>query len=94
MKINSMEEEKANLIAYVKSGKNRLKVLKIMGRQKKLVFASDIADEVGIRVNHMGAVLRELTKKKLLDNPNPSNRRQKLYQINEKGKEILDYFKE
>lgn len=94
MKINNMDEEKADLIAYVKSGKNRLKVLKIMERQKKLVFASDIADEVGIRVNHMGSVLRELTEKKLLDNPNPSNRRQKLYQISEKGKEILDYFNE
>ena len=89
-----MNEEKANLIAYVKSGKNRLKVLEIMGRQQKLVFASDISDEVGIRVNHMGALLRELAKKKLLDNPNPSNRRQKLYQINAKGKEILEYFKE
>jgi DNA-binding MarR family transcriptional regulator len=88
-----MDEEKANLIAYVKSGKNRLKVLKIMKRQEKLVFASDISDEIGIRVNHMGAVLRELTEKGLLNNPNPSNRRQKLYEISEKGKEIVDYFK-
>ncbi|WP_297897383.1 winged helix DNA-binding protein [Methanobrevibacter sp.] len=88
-----MDEEKANLIAYVKSGKNRLKVLEIMEKQEKLVFASDITKEVGIRVNHMGALLRELTEKGLLDNPNPSNKRQKLYQINEKGKEILNYFK-
>jgi len=92
MKIDYMDEEKANLIAYVKSGKNRLKVLKIIKKHGKLVFASDISDEVGIRVNHMGALLRELTKKGLLDNPNPSNRRQKLYQISEKGKEIIDYF--
>ncbi|MGL6297625.1 MAG: winged helix DNA-binding protein [Methanobacteriaceae archaeon] len=89
-----MDEDKANLIAYVKSGKNRLKVLKIINNRKKLVFASDIADEVGIRVNHMGAVLRDLTEKELLDNPNPSNKRQKLYQISEKGKEILEYFEE
>jgi len=89
-----MDEEKADLIAYVKSGKNRLKVLKIMEKEKKLVFASDIADEVGIRVNHMGALLRELTKKGLLDNPNPSNKRQKLFQLNNLGKEIVDYFKE
>lgn len=79
-----MDEEKANLIAYIKSGKNRLKVLKIMKNQKKLVFAFDIADEIEIRVNHMAAILRELTEKGLLDNPNPSKRRQKLYQINEK----------
>ncbi|KZX15215.1 hypothetical protein MBCUT_16750 [Methanobrevibacter cuticularis] len=89
-----MDEEKANLIAYVKSGKNRLKVLEIIKKHKKLVFASDIADEVGIRVNHMGTLLRELAEKGLLNNPNPSNKRQKLYQISEKGKEILNYFKE
>ena len=93
MKIEYMDEEKTNLIAYVKSGKNRLKILKIMEKQEKLVFASDISEKVGIRVNHLGAVMRELTKKELLDNPNPSNKRQKLYQISEKGKEILDYFK-
>ena len=93
MKIEYMDEEKANLIAYVKSGKNRLKILKIMEKQEKLVFASDISEKVGIRVNHLGAVMRELTKKELLNNPNPSNKRQKLYQISEKGKEILDYFK-
>lgn len=88
-----MDEEKANLIAYVKSGKNRLKVLEIIEKHEKLVFASDIADEIGIRVNHMGTLLRELTEKGLLNNPNPSNKRQKLYEISEKGKEILDYFK-
>ncbi|OQD59824.1 DNA-binding protein [Methanobrevibacter arboriphilus JCM 13429 = DSM 1125] len=82
----------ANLIAYVKSGKNRLKVLEILDKQEKLVFASDITDEVGIRVNHMGALLRELTEKGLLNNPNPSNKRQKLYEISEKGKEIVNYF--
>ncbi len=84
----------ANLIAYVKSGKNRLKVLEILDKQEKLVFASDITDEVGIRVNHMGALLRELTEKGLLNNPNPSNKRQKLYEISEKGKEIVNYFNE
>jgi len=89
-----MDEKKANLIAYVKSGKNRLKVLKIMEKQEKLVFASDISNEIEIRVNHVGALLRELTEKGLLNNPNPSNRRQKLYEISEKGKEILNYFKE
>ncbi|MBF4467879.1 MAG: winged helix DNA-binding protein [Methanobrevibacter arboriphilus] len=87
-----MDEEMANLIAYVKSGKNRLKVLEILDKQEKLVFASDITDEVGIRVNHMGALLRELTEKGLLNNPNPSNKRQKLYEISEKGKEIVNYF--
>ncbi|MDR0911531.1 MAG: hypothetical protein LBM96_02890 [Methanobrevibacter sp.] len=89
-----MNEEKANLIAYIKSGENRLKALKIMNKQKKLVFASDIVDEIGIRVNHMGALLRDLTTKGLLDNPNPSNKRQKLYQINDLGREILAYFEE
>ena len=89
-----MDEEMANLIAYVKSGKNRLKVLEILDKQEKLVFASDITDEIGIRVNHMGALLRELTEKGLLNNPNPSNKRQKLYEISEKGKEIVNYFNE
>lgn len=89
-----MDEEMANLIAYVKSGKNRLKVLEIIEKHEKLVFASDITDEVGIRVNHMGALLRELTEKGLLNNPNPSNKRQKLYEISEKGKEIVNYFNE
>lgn len=89
-----MDEEKANLIAYVNSGKNRLKFLEIMEKHDKLVFASDIADEVGIRVNHMGALLRELAEKGLLNNPNPSNNRQKLYEISKKGKEIVDYFNE
>ena len=92
MKFTIMDEEKAELIAYVKSGKNRLKVLRIMERQTQVVFASDICEEVGIRVNHMGALLRELTEKGLLDNPNPKNRRQKLYEISPKGKEIVDYF--
>lgn len=86
-----MNDEQIQLLSYVKLSKYRTKVLLKLNEENKLKFASEIAKSVGIRVNHVGTTLKELTEKQLVYCPNPKVNRGKLYEITDKGKKIAEY---
>lgn len=77
------------LVGYVMASDYRTKILKSIGEDIKI--PSIIAEEIGLRTNHVSNVLKDLKEKNLVICLNEEARKGRLYKNTDLGIEILKY---
>ncbi len=82
-------DEIFDLVGYVMASDYRTKILKSIGDGIKIPSA--IAEEIGLRTNHVSNVLKDLKDKNLVVCLNEDARKGRLYKNTEYGLEILKY---
>ena len=83
-----LSDEMLKEISYVQISKYRTKVMKSLDEDVKIPTA--IANDSGIRKNHISKVLSELKARELVECINPKVRRGRLYGLTDKGEKIID----
>jgi len=83
-----MQKGMVNAISLLKSSEYRLKIIKAIG--KDTVTPSEIAEKIGIRLNHVSMFLKELKENKLVKCLNEETRKGRLYELTELGKNAID----
>ncbi|WP_407431147.1 transcriptional regulator [Methanobrevibacter sp.] len=83
------ENDIFKLVGYVIASEYRTNIIKCIGNEIKI--PSVIAEEVGLRTNHVSNVLKELKKEKIVVCLNEDARKGRLYKNTEIGIEILKY---
>ena len=79
-------------ISYVEISKYRTKVMKSLEGNVKIPTA--IANDSGIRTNHISKVLSELKSKEIVECINEEARKGRLYRLTDTGKDVLETIKE
>ena len=82
-----LSDEMLTEISYVEISKYRKKVMKSLEDDVKIPTA--IANDSGIRTNHISKVLAELKAHELVECINPEVRKGRLYRLTDKGEEII-----
>ena len=72
---------------WVVRGKQRKKVMKIMGKTK---IPTEIKEETKLSLNNVSDVLREFKKKKIVKCLNPKEKTGRLYKLTPKGMRIRE----
>ena len=83
-----MEQKVLDGISYIKSSKNRYKVINSMSSKFKM--PSEISKETSIRLNHVSALLSELKTEGLVECLNEEKKKGRIYCLTELGKEVLE----
>ena len=83
-----LSDEMLTEISYVQISKYRTKVMKALEDDVKIPTA--IANDSGIRTNHISKVLGELKDHELVECINPEVRKGRLYRLTDKGEKIID----
>ena len=86
-----MDDETLKIFAYVYVSSYRVKTVKSLKKSDKT--PTQIAKDSNIRVNHISKVLRELKDCGLVICINEENRKNRIYQLTELGREIADNLK-
>ena len=82
-----LSDEMLTEISYVEISKYRKKVMKSLEGDVKIPTA--IANDSGIRTNHISKVLAELKAHELVECINPEVRKGRLYRLTDKGEKII-----
>ena len=82
-----LSDEMLTEISYVEISKYRKKVMKSLEGDVKIPTA--IANDSGIRTNHISKVLAEFKAHELVECINPEVRKGRLYRLTDKGEEII-----
>ena len=82
-------DEIFDLVGYIMASDYRTKILKSIGESMKIPSA--IAEEIGLRTNHVSNVLKDLKDKNLVVCLNEDARKGRLYKIADLGLEVLNY---
>ncbi len=88
MKTN-MDDETLKKFAYVNVSSYRVKTVKSL-KDGEVKIPTVIADEAGIRTNHISKVLSELKESGIAECINEEARKGRLYRLTSVGKEIAD----
>ena len=88
MEVINIDDETLKIYGYIISSSYRSRTLKALEEEDKTPTA--IANDADIKINHISKVLRELKEKNLVVCINESNRKNRIYQITELGKEIAE----
>ncbi len=83
-----LSDEMWKEFGYVKSSKNRTKVMKSLKGGVKM--PSKIAKDTEILQNHISSVLKQLREHELVECINPEVKKGKLYRLTEKGEKIIN----
>ena len=83
-----LTDEMLTEISYVKISKYRTKVMKALDGDVKIPTA--IANDSGIRTNHISKVLSELKAHELVECINPEVRKGRLYRLTDKGEKVTE----
>ena len=75
-------------ISLLKSSEYRLKIIKAIG--KDIVTPSEIAEKIGIRLNHVSMFLKELKENNLVKCLNEDTRKGRLYELTELGQNAIN----
>ena len=87
-----MDDETLKKYAYVNISTYRVKTMKAL--QDDVKTPKKIADDAGIRVNHISKVLRELKDTGVAECINEEAKKGRLYRLTSVGEEIVDYLDE
>ena len=82
-----LSDEMLKEISYVEISQYRKKVMKSLDGDVKIPTA--IANDSGIRTNHISKVLSELKAHELVECINPEVRKGRLYRLTDKGNELV-----
>lgn len=83
-----LSDEMLKEVGYVKISTYRTKVMKSLDGDVKI--PSVIAEDSGIKTNHISKVLSELKAHELVECINPEVRKGRLYRLTDKGEEIVN----
>lgn len=83
-----MQKGMVTAISLLKSSKYRLKIIKAI--EKDTVTPSEIAEKIGIRLNHVSMFLKELKENNLVKCLNEDTRKGRLYELTELGQYAID----
>ncbi|SDA39383.1 transcriptional regulator [Methanobrevibacter millerae] len=86
------EKDILDSLGYVMASTYRLKVLQYIGKGVRI--PSDIANEVGVRTNHISNVLADLKRNNLVICLNEDAHKGRLYKNTELALDILKYLEE
>ena len=75
-------------LSLLKSSEYRLKIVKAIG--KDTVTPSEIAEKIGIRLNHVSTFLKELKEINLVKCLNEDTRKGRLYELTELGQNAIN----
>ena len=82
-------DEIFDLVGYIMASYYRTKILKCLGESMKIPSA--IAEEIGLRTNHVSNVLKDLKDKNLVVCLNENARKGRLYKNTDLALEVLKY---
>ncbi|WP_298521556.1 transcriptional regulator [uncultured Methanobrevibacter sp.] len=82
-------DEIFELVGYILASEYRTNILKCIGESMKIPSA--IAEEIGLRTNHVSNVLKDLKEKNLVVCLNENARKGRLYKSTDLGIEVLKY---
>lgn len=82
-------DEIFELVGYIMASDYRTKILKSIGENIKIPSA--IAEEIGLRTNHVSNVLKDLKDKNLVICLNEDARKGRLYKNTDLALEVLKY---
>ena len=82
-----LSDEMLREISYVQISKYRTNVMKSLNG--KILIPTQIAENSGIRTNHISKVLGELKKHDLVECINPEVRKGRLYRHTKKGEYVV-----
>ena len=83
-----LSDEMWKEFGYVKSSKNRTKVMKSLDGEVKI--PTHIAKDTDILTNHISGILRQLKNHELVECINPEVKKGRLYRLTKKGEEIVN----
>ena len=83
-----MENDIIDSVAYIKSSKNRLKVLKSL--EGGIKIPSEISRETEIRLNHVSALLSDLKEKGYVICLNEHHKKGRMYTLTDTGKTVIN----
>lgn len=83
-----MQKVMVTAISLLKSSEYRLKIIKAIG--KDTVTPSEIAEKIGIRLNHVSMFLKELKENNLVKCLNEDTRKGRLYELTELGQNAIN----
>lgn len=87
--MNLENPDDIKLLSFVKISKNRVKVVKTL--ENEMLFPSQIAKKVNLRVSQVSSLLKGLKENQLVECINEESKIGRFYRLTEKGKEILKY---
>ena len=90
--MSNENDELLKLTSYVQISKYREKTLKSIGNDVKI--PTHIAEDSGIRTNHISKVLSELKNKEIVECINEEARKGRLYRLTDTGKDVLKTIEE
>lgn len=76
-----------NLISFVLASEIRFKILVSLNNQVK--SPTDLKKEMECPISRISAILKELSEHELVENLSPTRRKNKIFSITEKGKDII-----
>ena len=83
-----MQKGMVTAISLLKSSEDRLKIIKAI--EKNSVTPSEIAEKIGIRLNHVSMFLKELKENNLVKCLNEDTRKGRLYELTELGQDAIN----
>lgn len=89
MNNDETHNEQLKALSYVKRSKNRVKVVNIIGTSIKI--PSEIAETMGLRINQISAILKDLKENNIVICLNEADRTGRLYQLTPKGLEVYKF---
>lgn len=83
-----MDDETLKVYGYIISSSYRERSVKSLKNSNKI--PTDLAEDIGIRSNHISKVLRELKECGVAECIDESKRKNRYYRLTPKGKEIAE----
>ena len=87
-----MDKEIVEGLSYIKSSKNRFKIIKSIDNSFKM--PSEISNETEIRLNHVSALLSDLKNNDMVVCLNEDKSKGRIYCLTDYGKEIIKILNE
>ena len=85
---NNLDDETLIKLSYVNISSYRVKVVKSL--QDDVKTPTKIAEDSGIKTNHISKVLKEFKESGVAECINPEVRKGRLYRLTDVGEEIVD----
>ncbi|MBQ2226368.1 MAG: winged helix-turn-helix transcriptional regulator [Methanobrevibacter sp.] len=83
-----MDDETLKVYGYVISSSYREKSVKSLNKSNKI--PTDLAEDIGIRSNHISKVLRELKECGVAECINEEKRKNRVYRLTSKGEDVAN----
>ena len=83
-----MDDETLKVYGYVISSSYREKSVKYVNKSNKI--HTDLAEDIGIRSNHISKVLRELKECGVAECINEEKRKNRVYRLTSKGEDVAN----